>query len=175
MPRWAGFRRQGRDVLFKVDRKRGAIGMSQSRFLPADRLQEMHQGKAHVVGYEQLSSSCARFYEIYAYTQPPVTGDHSDRLADRPTEQNIVFFCILSSRIPIQDSSSYLERLTRRSHTLSSVPEGQHTRTTPPEPARSSRKPQDKALPPTGLCATESVESNQGVCVGVGDPDPPHD
>ncbi|CAN0500995.1 unnamed protein product, partial [Ectocarpus sp. 12 AP-2014] len=46
---------------------------------------------------------CARFYEIYAYTQPPATGDHSDRLADRA---EYCFFCILSSRIPIQDSSS---------------------------------------------------------------------
>ncbi|CAN0092579.1 unnamed protein product [Ectocarpus sp. 8 AP-2014] len=25
---------------------------------------------------------------------------------------------------------------------------------------------------PAGLCATESVTSNQGVCIGVGDPDP---
>ncbi|CAN0072828.1 unnamed protein product, partial [Ectocarpus sp. 4 AP-2014] len=56
----------------------------------------------------------------------------------------------------------------RRSHTHSSVPEGQHTRITPPEPGRSSRKPQDKALPPvpTGICATEPVKSNQGCVLG---------
>ncbi|CAM9806514.1 unnamed protein product [Ectocarpus sp. 12 AP-2014] len=166
MPRWAGFRRQGRDVLFKVDRKRGAQSLPAAAS-PRSLVRSCNSDTAGAT-----TGSCARFYEIYAYTQPPVTGDHSDRLADR---SEYCFFCILSSRIPIQDSSSYLERLTRRSHTLSSVPEGQHTRTTPPEPARSSRKPQDKALPPTGLCATESVESNQGVCVGVGDPDPPHD
>ncbi|CAM9309543.1 unnamed protein product [Ectocarpus sp. 6 AP-2014] len=162
MLRWAGFRRQGSDELFKIDDKR--LGASDAVAAAVKEIWTKVAAAFPVVGYSQARTCCARFYEIYAYTQP-ATGDHSDRLADRA---EYCFFVFCPAAFPIK-TAVVLTRETnsQEPHIHSSVPEGQHTRTTPPEPGTLSRKPQYKALPPVpaGLCATESVKSNQGVCV----------
>ncbi|CAN0119323.1 unnamed protein product, partial [Ectocarpus sp. 8 AP-2014] len=172
MLRWAGFRRQGSDELFKIDHKR--LGASDTVAAAAKEIWTKVAAAFPVVGYSQARTCCARFYEIYAYTQP-ATGDHSDRLADR-AEYGVLFFCILSSGFPFKTAVvNSRDSLAGATHTQQCSRGTTHACN-----ASGAREVKQEAAiqsiaPGAGrtLCHRICITSNQGGGVGVGDPDPP--